>query len=120
MIHPKGFDVRASVGSQIPLSGGMRVASLEADFVLGSAIAAPDRPSQSSTFAKRYASFDGRVLFDPSSLGQPPAGTFVPAGNSPARGTQERTRTASLVPPDSGSMQRSIVHSATRRHSLRR
>jgi hypothetical protein len=109
MIHPKSFDVRASVGSQIPLSAGMRVASLEADFVLGSAIAAPDRPSRSSTFAKRYASFDGRVLFDPSS-GQPPAGTFVPAGSSPARGTQERTRTASLVPPDSG--EHATIHRA--------
>jgi len=102
MIQPRSFTSRAPLVSQMPGPRGVRVASLDTDVVPESAFADTDGPSGSSTVAKRYVSFDQRLLFDPGAFDQP-AGPSAFRGGAPVRpATNERVRTASLAPSDPG------------------
>ena len=71
MIQPGSFASQASLVPQMPGPRGVRVASLDTDVVPESAFADTDGPSGSSTVAKRYVSFDQRLLFDPGAFDQP-------------------------------------------------
>jgi hypothetical protein len=101
-IHPKSFDVRAPLGSQVPDSRGVRVASLQADAAAGAAIEDNESPSRSSTLTSPYAPFDERVLFDPGAFDQPLGGSSAFRGGARPGQTGDRTGALSPAPTEPG------------------
>jgi Protein of unknown function (DUF2778) len=123
-IHPKRFDLPASLGSQISDGSRVRVASLGTDVAFASAVEDTDRRSDPPVSVRQLMSFDERFLFDQPSdsfdqrfadAARETAG--APGMTAETEGTGIVLSIAGLPSPDPG--QRAMAHPAVGRSAPR-